>query len=176
MMSKLWQKKALTTHHAITHLGRRDFVCTVEGCGRVFGYKHILQRHQARGHSDDRVEDEQQADADEESSEVERPRPKKRKSRRDPSPGICTIDEITGVAYAERAAGRRVQLKCPHPAMEGFELGVPVERTSLWGDEAPCEYVFGRAYDLRRHLGAVHDIILDKDIVDLWAQNRRFRV
>jgi hypothetical protein len=143
----------------------------VEGCGRVFGYKHILQRHQARGHSD---EDEQQADADEESSEVERPRPKKRKSRRDPSPG--TIDEITGVAYAERAAGRRVQLKCPHPAMEGFELGVPVERTSLWGDEAPCEYVFGRAYDLRRHLGAVHDIILDKDIVDLWARNRRLRV
>ncbi|KAI0245720.1 hypothetical protein BJV78DRAFT_1287293 [Lactifluus subvellereus] len=100
-------KKALTTHHAITHLGRRDFVCAVEGCGRAFGYKHILQRHQARGHGNDRVEaedGEQQADADGESSEVERPRPKK---RRHLLPGTCTINEITGVAYAERAAGSK---------------------------------------------------------------------
>jgi general transcription factor IIIA len=172
-LTGLGQKKALTTHHAITHLGRREFVCAAEGCGRAFGYKHILQRHQARRHSNDRAEaNGQHNDADGESSEVEQPRPKKQKTRHEPSPGTSTINEITGVAYAERAARRPVQLKCPYPAMEGLPSALPVESTSLWGDAGPCEYVFGRAYDLRRHLRAVHGIWIEKDVVDSWAGSR----
>ncbi|KAH9971433.1 hypothetical protein BGW80DRAFT_1322403 [Lactifluus volemus] len=164
-------KQALTTHHAITHLGRRDFVCTVEGCGRAFGYKHILQRHQARTHVNDRAESEgdeegaQHADADGESSE--------RKTRQELLPGSSTIDEITGVAYAERASGKRAQLKCPYPAMGGLLSAIPVESTSLWDDGGPCEYVFGRAYDLRRHLCAVHSVTLDKGVLDQWARTHR---
>jgi general transcription factor IIIA len=148
----------------------------MEGCGRAFGYKHILQRHQAREHGNDRAEGEddgQHSDADGESSEAERPLPRKRKARHDLPPNTSTINEITGVAYAERAASKQVLLKCPHPAMEGLPSAIPVESTSLWGDEGPCEYVFGRAYDLRRHLRAVHGVALEKDVVDAWARRMR---
>jgi general transcription factor IIIA len=138
-----------------------------------------LQRHEARGHRKDsikveRSEDhEHQADADGESSETERPRPKKRRTQRSQSPDTSIINEITGVAYEERAARMQAPLKCPHPAMEGLPSAPSVESLSLWGDEAPCEYVFGRAYDLRRHLRAVHGVVLDKEVVDAWARRMR---
>ena len=167
-------------HHAITHLGLRDFVCAVEGCGRAFGYKHILQRHQARRHSKDSVntegdeDGEQHANTEGESSNKERPRCKKRRMKRSQSPDTWMINEITGVAYEERAARTQALLKCPHPAMEGLPPGTaPTEKRSLWGDARPCEYVFGRAYDLHRHLRAVHDIVLDKEVVDGWARRTR---
>ena len=179
-MRRFSQKKALTTHHAITHLGKRDFVCTVDGCGRAFGYKHILQRHQARGHGNGRAEDdedaEQHTDADSESSDGEgsRTRPKKRKARHATSHDTSIIDEITGVAYAKRSASGQAPLKCPHPTMEGLPSASPAGGENLWGeDAAPCEYVFGRAYDLRRHLGAVHGISLDKEVVGAWARKER---
>jgi general transcription factor IIIA len=179
LIAESLQKKALTTHHAITHLGRRDFVCAFEGCGRAFGYKHILQRHQARGHGHDRAEAEEDedcehhADADGESSEAECPQPKKRKSRRAQSPNISIINEITGVAYEERTARTPAPLRCPHPAMEGFPSTSSAENLSMWGGAVTCEYVFGRAYDLRRHLRAVHGVDLDKEIVDRWARSIR---
>lgn len=176
LIAKISQKKALTTHHAISHLGRRDFVCAVEGCGCAFGYKHILQRHQARQHSHDRTaaEDEDfehHADADGESSEAERPQPKKRKSRRLQSQNISIINEITGVAYEERAANTPAPLRCPHPVIKGISLAPSVVNFS--GDTTPCEYVFGRAYDLRRHLRAIHGVELDKETVDGWARKIR---
>lgn len=177
--SRNLQKKALTTHHTISHLGRRDFVCAVEGCGSAFGYKHILQRHQARQHGHDRTgaeedEDHQHhADADGELSEAERPQPKKRKSRHLQSQNSI-INEITGVAYEERTASTPAPLRCPHPVMEGLLLAHPAESFStLCGGTAPCEYVFGRAYDLRRHLRAVHGVELDKGTVDGWARKIR---
>ena len=179
LIAESLQRKALATHHAITHLGRRDFVCAFEGCGRAFGYKHILQRHQARGHGHDRAEAEEDedcehhADADGESSEAERPQPKKRKSRRAQSPNVSIINEITGVAYEEHTARTPAPLRCPHPAMEGFPSTPSVENLNMWGGTAACEYVFGRAYDLRRHLRAVHGVDLDKEVVDRWARNRR---
>jgi general transcription factor IIIA len=152
----------------------------VEGCGRAFGYKHILQRHQARRHSKDSVDAEgdedgsQHADIDGESSDNERPQRKKRRTQRSQSPDTWTINEITGVAYEERAATTQVPLKCPHPVMESLlSATAPAENRSLWGDAGPCEYVFGRAYDLRRHLRAVHGIVLDKEVVDGWARRTR---
>ena len=180
LMRRFSQKKALTTHHAITHLGKRDFVCTVDGCGRAFGYKHILQRHQARGHGNVHNEDDEDAerhgDADGESSEGEQSwtRPKKRKNRHAPSHGTSIIDEITGVAYKKRTASGKVPLTCPYPTMEGLPSALATDEQNLWGkDVAPCEYVFGRAYDLRRHLLAVHGISLDKEVADTWARKER---
>ena len=172
------QKKALTTHHAITHLGKRDFVCTVDGCGRAFGYNHILQRHQARGHGNVEGDEdaEQHVDTDGESSEGERSRSrsKKRKTRHAPSQGTSIIDEITGVAYAKRSACGKAPLKCPHPTMEGLPSAPLADRQNLWDeDTASCDYVFGRAYDLRRHLQAVHGVSLDKEVVDSWARKGR---
>lgn len=179
LITKILQKKALTTHHAISHLGRRDFVCAVEGCERAFGYKHILQRHQARQHGNDRTAAEKDegcehnADTDGESSEAECPQPKKRKSRLQ-SQNISIINEITGVAYEERTANAPAPLRCPHPAMEGFPSAPSVERLcNSYGDATPCEYVFGRAYDLRRHLRAIHGVELYKETVDAWAQKIR---
>ena len=175
------QKKALTTHHAISHLGRRDFVCSVEGCGRAFGYKHILQRHQARQHTHNRTaaeEDEDyehHTDADGESSEAEHPQPKKRNCRHLQSQNTSMINEITGVAYEERTANTPAPLRCPYPAMEGFPPPPSLERLSIYGDARPCEYVFGRAYDLRRHLRAVHGVELQKETVDVWARKIRDR-
>ncbi|KAI0265917.1 hypothetical protein BC834DRAFT_157744 [Gloeopeniophorella convolvens] len=175
------QKKALTNHHSITHLGQRNFICTEDGCKRAFGYKHILQRHQARvhghghGHGHDGASDEDDGDehADGESSEAEQPAPKKRKPRH---VAQSAIDEMTGVAYAERTtvgASGQVPLKCPHPAMEGLPVPASEESQGLWGPPAPCEYTFGRAYDLRRHLRAVHGVALDKGVVDAWAREIR---
>jgi hypothetical protein len=65
-------------------------------------------------------------------------------------------------------------LRCPHPAMEGLPAAPSVESPGyLWGDATPCEYVFGRAYDLRRHLRAIHGVELDKETVDGWARKIR---
>jgi hypothetical protein len=64
-------------------------------------------------------------------------------------------------------------LRCPHPAMEGLSSTISAESLELWSDTASCEYVFGRAYDLRRHLRAVHGVDLDKEIVDSWARKIR---
>ncbi|KAI0278602.1 hypothetical protein BGY98DRAFT_972941 [Russula aff. rugulosa BPL654] len=143
-------EKALATHHAISHLGRRDFVCVVEGCG--------CEHH---------------ADADGESSEAERPQPKKRRSRRLQSQNISIINEITGVAYEDRTANTPAPLRCPHPAMVGLPSASLEGLSNLCGDTTPCEYVFGRAYDLRRHLRAVHGVELDKETVDGWARKIR---
>ena len=180
------QKKALTTHHTITHLGRRDFVCPEIGCARAFGYKHILQRHVARVHA--AVRDQGQsgeargresdadadadADADEECSDAGEARG-----------GPSGIDAMTGRLYAQRAAigdsgptgagmGRLRQLRCPYPNLSGFSSSSsPLQH--LQGAAAACEYAFGRAYDLRRHLEAVHGVVLEKEIVDMWARRVR---
>ncbi|ETW80462.1 putative transcription regulator [Heterobasidion irregulare TC 32-1] len=177
-------KKALTTHHTITHLGRRDFVCPEIGCARAFGYKHILQRHVARVHA--AVRDQGQsgeargrendadadADTDEECSDAGEARG-----------GPSGIDAMTGRLYAQRAAagdsgptgagmGRLRQLRCPYPNLSGFSSSLsPLQH--LQGAVAACEYAFGRAYDLRRHLEAVHGVVLEKEIVDAWARRVR---
>jgi hypothetical protein len=64
-------------------------------------------------------------------------------------------------------------LRCPHPAMEGLPSTPSGKSHNLWVDTAACEYVFGRAYDLRRHLRAVHGVDLDKEAVDGWARKIR---
>lgn len=164
------QKKALTTHHTITHLGRRDFVCPEIGCARAFGYKHILQRHVARVHvagcEQGEVGD---ADADEECSDAD-----------GAQGGPSGIDAMTGRLYAQRAAAgdsgiagagiaRLRQLRCPYPDLRDF-LSSSSPSQPL---QAACEYVFGRAYDLRRHMGAVHGVVLEKEAVDTWARRVR---
>ena len=37
----------------------------------------------------------------------------------------------------------------------------------------PCEHVFGRAYDLRRHLLSEHGLAAEKEAVDAWAEEQR---
>ncbi|KAF7315220.1 Transcriptional factor IIIa [Mycena indigotica] len=143
-------EKALTTHFNITHLGRRDFQCST--CEQTFGYKHLLQRHVAKCHTTP-SEPPSSGDEDEEIQPVVPPQ--------------LDIGAITGVTYTRGALEKlaaTTALRCPHPDLHGLDpdLGIPTS--------TPCEYVFSRAYDLRRHLQATHNVVLDKEVVLRWVQ------
>ncbi|ELR11015.1 zinc finger, c2h2 type domain containing protein [Acanthamoeba castellanii str. Neff] len=45
------KKSNLATHMKVVHDGLRTFVCEEPGCGKAFGYKHLLQRHTLAKHS-----------------------------------------------------------------------------------------------------------------------------
>lgn len=36
--------------------------------------------------------------------------------------------------------------------------------------DGPCKYVFHRVYDLRRHLLSVHNLRVDKAVLEEWAR------
>ncbi|TFY83517.1 hypothetical protein EWM64_g506 [Hericium alpestre] len=182
-------KKALTTHHAITHLGRRDFVCSHASCGRAFGYKHLLLRHVARIHrkvTSSSSEEDEQADAEMSGTDGEGPAQEPETKGKPTVP--VDIDAITGKAYEVRTQTASAHtLRCPYPEMRGLEdtlaqLAIPSDAEDAemisWrrGGTDPCDYVFNRAYDLRRHLKAVHEVELEKEVVDAWAKRQRHRV
>ncbi|KAI9447472.1 hypothetical protein H4582DRAFT_2051230 [Lactarius indigo] len=113
-------KKALTTHHAITHLGKRNFYG-----GWLWTCICDIKRKHSNGHDEYDEDTGQHADAESESSDGEeaQSRSKKRKTRHATSHGTSIIDEITGVAYAKRSAGGQAPLKRPHPTVEGISVG-----------------------------------------------------
>ncbi|PPQ62933.1 hypothetical protein CVT24_006173 [Panaeolus cyanescens] len=150
-------KKALNTHINITHHGRRDFVCDLSGCGKTFGYKHLLQRHTARFHSSSDPIDASDSSNDETTE----------------SEGFAfDIDSITGKKYSQAAENKLKEaraLACPFPNLQTFSVDFipPVSGPST------CQYVFTRAYDLRRHLSTAHQVVADRDIVDRWVKENR---
>ncbi|OCH96521.1 hypothetical protein OBBRIDRAFT_765331 [Obba rivulosa] len=167
-------KKALTTHHKVNHLGRRDFVCPHEDCRRAFGYKHLLQRHMAKLHrprilsgsdgEDDCASDEDAGTEEQASATAEQ---------------TFNIDFITGVSYKTRSqeqiktAGK---LMCPYPDLPPTFLSAKEPCYPSAGPSSrrgACEYVFSRAYDLRRHLRAEHTIDVAKDLVDAWVKEAK---
>ena len=167
------QKKALATHHAIAHEGRRDFVCPHAHCARAFGYKHLLQRHLAKLHAPPAPAD---ALTDAESGQADC-------AGTDADAGADTdvdggIDVLTGKAYAARAEHAR-KLRCPHPHLppllasgmragaEGGVVGPSAKRAR------ECQYAFSRAYDLRRHLRAEHGVEVEREKVDQWVRGER---
>ena len=187
------------------HAGARDFVCAARGCGKAYGYKHLLQRHVARVHarrSASAEDDEDEVDDnDDDVSTARNAEPSASSSKAKSSSAIersvpssstiekrvtgDIIDEITGAAYA-RAARTTRALPCPYPSFTGLphallpanETDVEItdhERQTSPQATAPktCEYTFSRAYDLRRHVRAVHDVELAKADVDAWAQGLR---
>ncbi|PFH46726.1 hypothetical protein AMATHDRAFT_199122 [Amanita thiersii Skay4041] len=162
-------KKALATHTNVTHLGRRDFVCPRDGCDARYGYKHLLQRHIAKDHTPGS----NSSSDEEESGEDKEPHRKQRTER------LMNIDEITGVAYSRRAEGNKPKiLRCPYPNLKQIYSEVPIRSTSMEnGDfrhgEQSCDYVFTRAYDVRRHLRAVHSVNLEKEEVEEWVRKVR---
>ncbi|KAJ7125020.1 hypothetical protein C8R44DRAFT_782068 [Mycena epipterygia] len=156
-------KKALTTHTNITHLGRRDHACPHETCKQTFGYKHLLQRHLAKHHTAPVTASE----SDDED--------------RNPLPAPATamdIDMITGNTYAQNAHKKlnaAKALRCPYPDLDGLVLVQHSEQDDTNGHLVAgptCEYVFSRAYDLRRHLQTAHDVVAEKENVDRWVRAR----
>lgn len=158
------QKKALTTHQKVNHEGRRDFVCPHETCKRAFGYKHLLQRHLAKLHAAVPEADAQSSDHGEESAAAE---------HSDAPP--FNIDDITGKTYKTRATAHLAlahKLQCPHPDLHNLTSD---EVDGASGSKR-CEFVFSRAYDLRRHLRSEHGVDLDKDIVSMWMERTKSRM
>ena len=155
--SQSWpkQKKALTTHYNVSHLQKRDFICPQEGCGKSYGYKHLLQRHLAQAH--------RPVESSDCSSDPE-----------DDAKGFrVDIDGITGRSYLERNSKMRRALQCPYPDLPPSFVTGRGSESSVLDSVVACEYVFGRAYDLRRHLLSEHGLAVEKGTVDAWAEGRR---
>ncbi|KAF4621040.1 hypothetical protein D9613_000365 [Agrocybe pediades] len=154
-------KNALNTHTNVTHLGKRDFVCPHAACGSSFGYKHLLQRHLVRCHG---VETSGPETSQDDLSEGE-------------DEATFDIDAMTGNAYAKRADTRLKEakaLRCPFPQVQDLvdvDALLPPNAT-----HASCDYVFNRAYDLRRHLNATHDLVCSKEVVDTWVRREKRKI
>ena len=50
-----WTKKALSTHHNVSHLHKRDPVRTRRGCSGLYVYKYHLLRHVAQAYKQEVV-------------------------------------------------------------------------------------------------------------------------
>ncbi|KAJ6576864.1 hypothetical protein B0H10DRAFT_2101879 [Mycena sp. CBHHK59/15] len=148
-------KKALKTHTNVVHLGRRDHICPHEDCKQAFGYKHLLQRHVAKHHASSSAS----SGSWEEDAHVSMPSTS------------LGIDLITGNAYAQNAREKLKAakvLRCPYPHLN--DVAVVHEHGN---SSATCDYVFSRAYDLRRHLQTVHEVVAEKESVDRWRRTRK---
>ena len=143
-------------------------MCPHVACGRPFGYKHLLQRHLARVHVERPTsnDDDDDADADESTVEAEADVGEPTKTRGTE----MTIDMITGAAYTRCRSIHKLQ--CPYPDLSGLFTATEDSLDVPAGAEG-CDYAFNRAYDLRRHLKAEHNIVLEKEAVDSWAKRKR---
>ncbi|KAF7298019.1 Glucoamylase [Mycena chlorophos] len=95
-----------------------------------------------------------------------------------PVPAAPQLDiaTITGDAYAQNARQKlaaAVALRCPFPDLHGFGEIPPELECAGATSSRPCEYVFSRAYDLRRHLQSTHGVILEKDVVQNWVRRAK---
>lgn len=155
----LYKEKALRVHVKVCHLRLRDFACAFEGCDQTFGYKHLLQRHVAKAHAPEVEHSDTMLSLD----EFEKVQQKNRDE--------FNIDVITGNAYAKQAEEATSKVRCPYPELTGL-LSVG-EIQSIPGPSValkPCDFVFSRAYDLRRHLNAFHGADISKEGVDAWMK------
>lgn len=51
------KRKNLRTHKRAAHGNQREFVCSVDGCGKAFNYKQVLERHVLSCHVRDEDDD-----------------------------------------------------------------------------------------------------------------------
>ena len=168
------QKKALKTHHNVTHLNQRNFPCTHTGCNAIYGYKHLLQRHSAKAHG--------QGHHDQHTAHGHA------FTETASQPAILAIDVITGKAYADRAKSRLASnmklLQCPYPRLPASLSSsvIPTSSKSTTSrslsaherlDANPCIYIFSRAYDLHRHLRTAHGLDICRNLVDEWVHDEK---
>lgn len=165
------QKKALTVHKNVTHLGQRNFMCSYENCRKAYGYKHLLQRHMAKAHGSG---DETCTEYTDDSLPVSEDEDKE-------AGLLLDIDAITGYTYAQAANAKvaeRRALQCPFPDLNPFSAevadGIDVQpSTGQHKKQGKCDYAFRRAYDLRRHLRVSHGFAAQKDSVELWVAQQK---
>ncbi|KAF9528533.1 hypothetical protein CPB83DRAFT_791577 [Crepidotus variabilis] len=171
-------KKALQTHTNVTHLRRRDFACDQDGCTQGFGYKHLLQRHVAKVHAGEKSRDDTAGALSDYHSDSDTDPPPSEDELPDPTDDIFNIDMITGNTYARQATSKiegAKSLQCPYPDFRALLDSSPVQTCTIAASSTStrCEYVYSRAYDLRRHLAASHKLVSDKDVVDGWVKQEK---
>ncbi|KAK7045678.1 hypothetical protein VNI00_007511 [Paramarasmius palmivorus] len=161
--------KALAIHNKVTHLGHRDFACPHKDCGLAFGYKHLLQRHQAKAHGSSSSSGESDAGSGSEESSLN-------EEGTDAGPisipNSMNIDALTGVSYATRSRHKLQNykaLRCPFPELGAIAHTYCDKQSQAASQQAPCDYVFSRAYDFRRHLRSSHQIEAEKESVEAWV-------
>lgn len=167
----------MTTHFNVAHLQRRDFICHHTDCALAYGYKHLLQRHLAKVHA--------QHSSDEADSDVEGgQQPNGEKGPEIPSGQWSAIDALTGKGYADRATERLAAnkgLRCPFPDISAFSCAASCEGAAFLmhsvghetGKGSNCDYVFSRAYDLRRHFRTAHAVEVEKEEVEEWVRRKK---
>jgi general transcription factor IIIA len=171
------QKKALAIHISVTHLGRRDYVCPHENCKQAYGYKHLLERHLAKVHvsvaPDSGISTDSSSEDDDTTEAVDANSSGRLNAKSKPFESL-DIDTLTGQLYAKRTHASVVDskaLRCPYPGVDELADALANEQEISMGPR--CQYAFSRAYDLRRHLKAVHNIDSSKERVDEWVKDRK---
>jgi hypothetical protein len=165
------QKKALVNHINITHLGRRDHVCPNENCTQAYGYKHLLQRHLAKAHIPAIPDSGISIDSSSEGDESMGTMPPSKPNVTSKLSGSLDIDTLTGQSYAKRTRASVADSKalcCPYPNVD-----ILINASTNEPGMPSCQYAFSRAYDLRRHLKATHNIESTKESVDEWVKDRK---
>jgi general transcription factor IIIA len=148
-------------------------VCLHEKCGKSFGYKHLLQRHTAKAHTDSSSSNETENGVfrDEGSKDTEL--------------SALDIDLVTGKAYTQRSRvnGAKFSLNCPWPnidqldsrATSTFSVAssnrVATANSGSLPDHAACDYVFSRFYDLCRHLKSEHGFDPERTQLERWTKS-----
>lgn len=122
---------ALKVHVSRVHEGLKPFSCEI--CGKRFGYKHLLERHQhlhePRNSSD--------------AATLSTP------TSEDPTESHPHLSNLLG-SSRQRAHRERV-LPCPWLLLGGPDAGSVQELEA-------CPRKFARLYDVRRHLSSVHGL------------------
>jgi general transcription factor IIIA len=146
----------------------------VENCSQAYGYKHLLQRHLAKTHippnADPGISTDSSSEGDDSMVVLS---PSKSNVASKPS-GSLDIDTFTGQSYAKRARANIAEskaLRCPYPDVD---ISINASTNGQGAPTGPsCQYAFSRAYDLRRHLKATHNIDSTKESVGEWVMDRK---
>ncbi|CAO1615580.1 unnamed protein product [Sympodiomycopsis kandeliae] len=190
---------AMKTHVRVSHLKERPFECS---CGKRYGHRHLLKRHQSRcSHQQSKVdagdaqqpfEDANEVEVDDDvfrtgggalpdtflsassSSNNNNNKRKRDEDSRQEQMKTSMTELLTGSNYGlPHQTGTRRKMK-------GKILSCPWDQLSRLdgtpdgtSEQEECEYKFSRIYDLRRHLKAKHFISLeDGEILALLDQQQ----
>lgn len=86
-------------------------------------------------------------------------------------PSTSAIDALTGKTYSLRLRSGKA-LQCPYPDLASL-AATNVPGPSSGGHHSACDYVFTRAYDLRRHLKAEHGVVVGKEMAETWVKGHK---
>lgn len=148
--------KARKTHHQTSHLQLRPFICPhrdSDGCEATYGHNHLLQRHLHKAHPGSSH------------ATIAAPPPKV------PASTEATADEMVGFLTGSTYVSER-KIACPFHGRAGTLVSAEAQGG---GADEGCGFRFSRAYDLRRHLGKEHGVVVSEEESKGMAEGLRGR-